>query len=183
MSHVVILSGPSGAGKSSVARALCERYDRTVHLETDWFFEAIQMGRINPMRVESDRQNHMISRAVARAATAYAQELYAVFIDGVIGPHLLPVYVDELRTAGVAVHFVLLMPSLEETLRRVVPRGRNRKMVEQQHLALYQQFVRYGAFAGITIDNTDLTADQTADRVMDACGAGDCLVLPATAPA
>ena len=177
MSHIVILSGPAGAGKSSVARSLCERYDRTVHIETDLFFEMIQMGRINPMRPESERQNHMISRAVARAATAYAQDLYAVFIDGVVGPHLLPVYLEELRPAGAPVHFVLLRPTLDETFRRIVPRDPARRMTEQQHRDLYAQFVRYGDFAGLTIDNTSLTADQAADRVMDACGAGDCLVL------
>lgn len=191
MPHIVILSGPSGAGKSSVARSLCERYDRTVHIETDLFFEMIQMGRINPLRPESERQNHMISRAVGRAATAYAQDLYAVFIDGVVGPHLLPVYLEELRPARVPVHFVLLRPTLDETVRRVVPRDPARGMTEQQHRPrdparamteqqhrdLHAQFVRYGDFAGLTIDNTSLTADQAADRVMDACGAGVCLVL------
>lgn len=177
MSHIVILSGPSGAGKSSVARSLCERYDRTVHIETDLFFEMIQMGRINPMRPESARQNLMVSRAVARAATAYAWDLYAVFIEGVIGPHLLLVYLEELRSAGVPVHFVLLRPTLDETLRRVVPRDPARRMTEEQHRELHAQFVRYGDFAGMTIDNTSLTADQAADRVMDACGAGSCLVL------
>ena len=183
MSHIVILSGPSGAGKSAVARSLCERYDRTVHIETDWFFEAIQMGRINPMRPESDRQNRMVSRAAARAATAYAQELFAVFIDGVIGPHLLPLYLEELRLAGVPVHFVLLLPSLDETLRRVVPRESDRRMIEEQHRALHSQFEERGEFAGIMIDNTALTADQTADRVLDACGLGEALVFaPATAP-
>jgi chloramphenicol 3-O-phosphotransferase len=176
MSQIVIVSGPSGAGKSSVCRALCERYDRTVHLETDLFFDAIQMGRIHPMRAESDHQNRMVSRAVARAATAYAQELYAVFIDGVIGPHLLPVYLEELAPAAVPVHFVLLMPSVEESLRRVAPREEQRRMVEDLHRELHDQFIARGGFAGITIDNTHLTANETADRVMAACGAGDCLV-------
>jgi chloramphenicol 3-O-phosphotransferase len=178
MPHIVILSGPSGAGKSGVARSLCERYDRTVHIETDIFFDMIQMGRVDRMRPESERQNSMVSRAVARAATAYAQDLYAVFIDGVIGPHLLPVYLDELRPAGLPVHFVLLRPTLEETLRRVVPRDPARRMTDDQHRELHAQFVRYGDFAGITLNNTSLTADQAADRVMDACGGGDCLVLP-----
>jgi hypothetical protein len=81
----------------------------------------------------------------------------------------------------VPVHFVLLMPSLKETLRRVAPRDGARRMMEEQHRALYAQFDRYGTFAGIAIDNTDLSPDQTADRVMDACGAGECLVLPALA--
>ncbi len=178
MLQVVILSGASGAGKSSVAEALCERYDRTVHLETDALYDWIRMGRWDRMRRESARQNRMIVRAAARAATAYAQDLYAVFIDGVIGPHLLPIYLEELRPAGVPVHFVLLRPSLDITLARVAPRDSARKMIEEQHRVLHAQFERYGDFAGMTIDNSALTAQETADRVMDACGRGDCLVLP-----
>jgi len=176
MSQIVILSGPSGAGKSTVAEALCERYDRTVHIETDLFFSAIRMGYIHPMQHGSSRQNEMISRAVARAATAYAQELFAVFIDGVIGPHLLPAYVEELRPAGVPVHVVLLLPSLEESLRRVTPRPAERTLIEQEHRELHRQFEERGAFAGCAIDNTGITAQQTADLVMEACGRGECLV-------
>jgi chloramphenicol 3-O-phosphotransferase len=178
MSHVVILSGPSGAGKSAVAESLCERYDRTVHIETDMFFACIRMGHVHPMKPESNRQNIMISRAAARAATAYVQDLFAVFIDGVIGPHLLPLYLEEFRSSVVPVHFVVLRPSLEETLRRVDGRVPRRQLAEDQHRRLYEQFVAYGDFAGITIDNTSMTADQAGDRVMEACGAGECLVLP-----
>ena len=177
MSQIVIVSGPSGAGKSTVCEALCERYDRTVHIETDLFFSAIRMGYVHPMQPASDRQNEMIARAVARAATAYAQDLFAVFIDGVIGPHLLPVYLEELRPANVAVHFVLLMPSLDETLRRVHPRPAERRTIEHEHRELHRQFQERGDFAGCMVDNTGLTAQQTADLVMEACGRGDCLVL------
>ncbi len=176
MSHVVIISGPSGAGKSSVAESLAQRYDRTVHLDTDLWFGAIRMGYIHPMRPESDRQNRMISRAVARAASAFAQDQFAVFIDGVIGPHLLPIYVDELKPTAVPVHFVLLLPSVEETLRRVQPRETARRMIESEHRALHDEFQRTGEFAGCVIDNTALTPDQTADLVMEACGRGECLV-------
>jgi chloramphenicol 3-O-phosphotransferase len=176
MAHIVILSGPSGAGKSAVAESLCERYDRTVHIETDEFFGWIRMGYVHPMKPESSRQNVMISRAVARSATAYIQDLFAVFIDGVIGPHLLPVYVEELRASKVPVHFVILRPTLDESMRRIAGRPPERRLSKADHGRLYEQFVSYGDFGGITIDNTAMTADQTADRVMDACGAGECLV-------
>jgi chloramphenicol 3-O-phosphotransferase len=124
----------------------------------------------------------MVSRAAARAATAFAQELYAVFIDGVIGPHLLPEYLEELRPAAVPVHFVVLRPSLEEIVRRgttreggdIVPG--NMRVPEPLLRRGHETFERWGDFAGLTIDNSSLTADQTADRVMDACGAGACLV-------
>ncbi|TAK55175.1 MAG: hypothetical protein EPO22_14770 [Dehalococcoidia bacterium] len=176
MSHVVILSGPSGAGKSSVAEALAQRYDRTVHLETDLLFRAIRMGHIHPMQPESDRQNRMIARAAARAASAFAQDLFAVFIDGVIGPHLLPIYVDELKVAAVPVHFVLLLPSVEESIRRVTPRAADRRMIDAEHRELHRQFAGHGEFAGCIIDNTAMTAEETADVVMESCGRGDCLV-------
>jgi chloramphenicol 3-O-phosphotransferase len=177
MSQIVIISGPSGAGKSSAADALCERYDRTVHIETDAFFSWIKMGFINPMRPESDRQNRMIARAVSRAATAYAQELYAVFIDGVIGPHLLPIYLEELRPAGVPVHFVLLVPDVETALVRSGGRQPEHNMVAGEQRDLHQQFDRNAAFAGAIVDNTRLDANETADRIMELCGRGEALVL------
>lgn len=176
MSQIVIVSGPSGAGKSSVCEALCERYDRTVHIETDDFFAAIRMGRINPMDPASDTQNRMIARAAARAATAYAEQQYGVFIDGVVSPHLLPIYLEELRSAGVPIQFVLLMPSVEVTLLRVEPRESTRRMDETLQRELHRQFVASGSFAGWTLDNSDMTAEQAADAVMEACGRGDALV-------
>ena len=176
MSHIVILSGPSGAGKSSVAEALAQRYDRTVHFETDLLFRAVRMGYVHPMQPESDRQNRMIARAAARAASAFAQDLFAVFIDGVIGPHLLPIYVDELTVVAVPVHFVLLLPTVEESIRRVAPRAPERKMIEAEHRELHRQFAEHGEFGGCIIDNTGMMADETADLVMEACGRGGCLV-------
>ncbi len=184
MSHIVILSGPPAAGKSSVAEALCARYDRTVHLKTDELYASIRMGFTSPSKPESNRQNHMVSRAAARAATAFAQELYAVFIDGVIGPHLLPAYLEELRAAAVPVHFVVLRPSLDEIVRRGLVREHTERAPNAMRVPEpllregHASFERWGDFAGLTIDNSELTADQTADRVMDACGAGKCLVLP-----
>ena len=176
MSQIVIISGPPGAAKSSVARALCERYDRTVHIETDQFFAAIRMGLISPWKVESDRQNHMVSRAAARAAGAYAEDQFGVFIDGVIGPHLLPVYLRELAATGLPLHFVLLAPSVDA----IVARGMSREDVMRvpPHLLRrgHEMFREWGAFAGVTIDNTSLTADQAADRVMEACDRGEALV-------
>jgi chloramphenicol 3-O-phosphotransferase len=179
MSQIVILSGPSGAGKTGVAEALCERYDRTVHLETDLFYGALRMGALHPMHARARRQNVMVSRAVARAASAYAQDLFAVFIDGVIGRELLAVYLEELDGAGVPVHFVLLLPSLEETMRRSGDRARNPALAEDDHRRLYEMFTQMPGFAGCTIDNSGMSALETADLVMEACGRGDCLVAGA----
>lgn len=176
MSQIVIISGPPGSGKSSVAESLCERYDRTVHLETDALYGAIRMGYTRPWQEGSDRQNRMVSRAAARAATAFAQDLYAVFIDGVIGAHLLPIYVEELAAANVPVHFAVLLPALEETVRRGISREETLRVPEPQLREMHRQFVEMGEFAGKVIDTTGMSADQAGDEVMAACGRGECLV-------
>jgi chloramphenicol 3-O-phosphotransferase len=176
MSQIVIVSGPPGAGKSTVCEALCERYDRTVHLETDDAYGWIRMGYLQPWKPGSSRQNLMVSRACARAATAFAQNGYGVFIDGVIGPAHLPVYVEELRAAGVPVHLAVLLPSLEAAMRRAGEREKRIAGAEEMFRRVYPMFAEAGDFGGCTIDTSEMTALEAADAVMEACGRGECLV-------
>ena len=175
MSQIVIVSGPPGAGKSTVCELLCERYDRTVHLETDDAYGWIRMGYVQPWKPESARQNMTVSRAAARAATAFAQELYGVFIDGVIGPMHLPAYLEELAQAGVPIHYAILVPPADVTIERAAWRdkqiaGADEDMFRRVHTMFT------GSMPGFRIDNSAMTAEQTADAVMEACGRGDALV-------
>jgi len=174
MSQIVIVSGPPGAGKSTVCDALCERYDRTVHLETDDIYAWIRMGYVPPWREGSRSQNVVVSRAGARAAAAFARQHYGVFVDGVIGPAHLPVYIEELQSAGVPVHFVVLLPPLEELLRRAG--AREKRIAASEDVLRRVRGMFEPQFAGITIDTAGMGAPETADRIMDACGRGECLV-------
>jgi chloramphenicol 3-O-phosphotransferase len=171
---IVIISGPSGAGKSATCEALCERYDRTVHIETDDVFAWMRMGYVPPWKEGSGDQNHMVSRACARAATVFAQRGFGVFIDGVIGPHLLPDYIDELQAARVPVHYVVLLPPSHVAEGRAHQRGE--RIMGPTELFEKVQSIFDGELPGWTLDNTGLSADQTADRVMEACGEGLALV-------
>jgi len=174
MSHILIISGPSGAGKSAVCDALCERYDRTVHLQTDDVYGWIRMGYVPPWKEGSSEQNHMVSRACARAAAAFAQQGYGVFIDGVIGPHLLPDYIEELQAARVPVHYVVLLPPAHVAETRAHQRGE--RIMGPTALFEKVQTIFAGDLPGWSLDNTALTPDQTADRIMDACGEGRALI-------
>jgi chloramphenicol 3-O-phosphotransferase len=178
MSQIVIVSGPPGSGKSSVCESLCGRYDRTVHLETDQFYAAIRMGFEKPWKPGTTRQNLMVTRSAARAASAYAAELYAVFIDGVVvREDILRVYIDELAPLGMPVHFVTLLPDVETTVRRGLTREATLRVPEDVLRRMHAQFVESGVRAGCTIDNSAMTADEAADGVMSACGRGECLVF------
>ena len=171
---IVIVSGNSGAGKSSACESLCERYDRTVHLETDDVYDWLRMGKIPPWREGSSEQNHTVSRACARAATAFAQQGWGVFIDGVVGPHILPDYIEELQAANVPVYYVVLRPSAREAERRANQRGE--RIMGPTALFERVQTMFDGDLPGWQLDNTTLTADQTADAIMAACGTGEALV-------
>ncbi|MEX0786367.1 MAG: hypothetical protein WD939_07020, partial [Dehalococcoidia bacterium] len=46
--QLVILSGPPNAGKSATAEALCERYDRMLHIEVATLRDFLRMGRLRP---------------------------------------------------------------------------------------------------------------------------------------
>ncbi len=179
MSQVVIVSGPPGSGKSSVCESLCGRYDRTVHLETDRFYAAIRMGYQKPWKQGTTRQNKMVTRAAARAATAYAEELYAVFIDGVVvREDILEIYSGIARISHVPVHFVTLLPDVETTVRRGLTREVTVRAPEDVMREMHRQFVEAAPkLGGCVIDNSAMTADEAADAVMTACGRGECVVF------
>lgn len=177
MSQIVIISGPPGAGKSSVAEALCQRYDRTAHIDVDVVRAMVRMGAAKPWGpgAEAQRQRRLEARNVCGLARNFVDALFGVFIDGVIGPYGLAAYRQELRGAPVPVHFVILLPSLDETVRR--DRARPGSHVPSQRLqAIHADFAKAGRFAGEVIDNTSLTVEETADLVMDHAAQGRLLL-------
>ena len=75
----------------------------------------------DPTTPASQGQNEAILRAAARAAAAFAESGYDVYVDGVVGPWFLPVVLAE-APAGTQTSYVVLRVPEDEALRRV--RGR-----------------------------------------------------------
>jgi hypothetical protein len=161
VSQIVIVSGPPGAGKSTACEALCERYDRTVHLLTDEAYGWIRMGYIEPWKPDARDQNEIVSTACARAAVTFAKAEYGVFIDGVVRPLLLQVYLDVLKEARVPVHYAVL---------KRIPGAS-----PETYVRLHALFTA-DPLPGLVLDTTSMTGAQAADAVMDACGRGTALV-------
>ena len=75
------------------------------------------------------------------------------------------------------VHYAVLLPPVEVIIRRAAEREKRIARVDDS------MFTRVHAMCadapdlpGWRIDNSSMTAQQTADAVMEACERGDCLV-------
>ena len=117
---LLVVTGPPGAGKSVVAGALVERYDRSVLVEGDVFFGFLAEGAVPPWLPESQAQNEVVTQAAASAAGEYVRGGYATVYDGVVGPWFLPTFAA--ATGLDSLHYVILMPSVDRCVDRVLTR-------------------------------------------------------------
>lgn len=176
--EIVIISGSPGSGKTTVARDLAKRYDRAVHLHADDFWHVIVRGVVPPHRPESDAQNQVVVGVIARAAVGYAAGGYLTIVDGVVGPWMLPHFLWARQDyPTMRMHYLVLRPDRATALRRAQARTAPDALTDEEPvLALWDQFQDLGAYAAHADDSTDLTVEQTVDRVRDAITAGSRLL-------
>ncbi|HXH21670.1 MAG TPA: AAA family ATPase [Dehalococcoidia bacterium] len=179
MADILILTGPPGSGKSAVAEALGERYDRVAHVEVEVLRRFITpTGFAKPHHPEREHQYRLGIRNACAIARNFIEERFGVIIDDIVpDASALELYLEGLKPAGVPVHFVRLMPSLEVCLERDrqrkewrAPPGRVEKV--------YREMEAAGPFAGVTIDSSQQSVQETADSVQAATTSGASIVWP-----
>jgi predicted kinase len=166
--EIIVVSGPSGAGKTTVARILAEtRLSPSVHLHTDDFYAAVRQGFVPPYLPAAERQNEVVTGVVARAAAGYAAGGYRVVVDGVIGPWYLGAYREAAEEAGVGLAYVVLRPDRETALGRGASRSPHPLTDREVLGGIYDGFADLGPYEGHVLDSGGLTAEETADAVME----------------
>jgi tRNA uridine 5-carbamoylmethylation protein Kti12 len=178
--QLVILSGPPNAGKSATAEALCQRYDRMLHIDVAVLRDFLRMGRLRPWdeSAEGRQQRRLLIGSACDMARRFLDAGYGVVIDDVITEEDEPAYREELATCAMPVHYVVLLPALSVLLEREQSRP------TEWHRAgrLEQVYERFAARRGANvIDPGDLAPDLVADRVMALAAEGRALMHRADA--
>ena len=173
----MLVTGPAGAGKTSVCEAICERFDRMMHVQVDLLREWVRAGYQPEQRQLAVRN----ASAIARETIAMR---YSVVIDGVIFAEEAAGYRRALEGLGCNVHFVLLLPELDTAVARDQHRSARVSAADRVR-PLHEEFARHaseGLLPGAVIDSThDENAQLTADRVLDAVASNEALFI--TGPA
>jgi chloramphenicol 3-O-phosphotransferase len=173
--QLVILSGPPNAGKSATAEALCQRYDRMLHIEVRVLRDFLRMGRLRPWDETPDgrRQARLLIGAACDMARRFLAAGYGVVIDDIVTGDELPAYREELADVAVPVHFVVLRPALSVLLEREAARP------TEWHRAghLERVYERFASWEGVAVIDPDaLAPDLVADRVMSLAASGEALM-------
>jgi energy-coupling factor transporter ATP-binding protein EcfA2 len=115
--ELLLVTGPPGAGKSTVARLLSAGFERSALVAGDAFFAFLDQGFIAPWLPGSETQNEVVTRAAAAAAGQLAAGGLTVVYEGVVGPWLLPTFLEWCGMS--AIHYAILLPSEATCLHRV----------------------------------------------------------------
>jgi tRNA uridine 5-carbamoylmethylation protein Kti12 len=171
---VLILTGPPGVGKTSAAGVLSQRFGPGVHLKSDFFFDFVTSGFVEPWRPESQRQNEVVMRTVGEAAASYARGGYFTVVDGIVIPHRFLATVREvIRAAGFEVAYAVLRAPLPTCLERVAGREgpdlSDPAVVEQ----LWAEFADLGEYDSHAVPVGTLTPAEVADTLARRLAAGE----------
>lgn len=163
--QILILTGSPGSGKTTAAQQLAEMEGAPkVHLHADDFWHYIKYGAIAPYLPQAQAQNEVVIDVLAGTAARYAAGGYFVIIDGIIGPWFLESFED----LGTTVHYVVMLPALEDAIARCRLRG-GKALADPDIIAeLYRQFAEQDGFAHHFLPTTDLTPQQTVEQVLAA---------------
>jgi len=165
--RLFVITGIMAAGKSTVAQALAERFDRSVHLRGDLFRRAVVSGRVDMSSepsIEATTQLALRYELAAMCADRYVEAGFVTVVqDVMLGPTIVDV-MAMFHTRPLAL--VVLAP----TAQAVATRERERDKIGYHHFSpaeLDADLRDRTPRLGLWIDTTEMTVDATVQHIID----------------
>lgn len=119
-------------------------------------------------------------RVIRDAAFAYAEGGFVTVVDGIVGPWMVNYFVSTAnRQKAPAVHYVVLRPGRDETLRRAQGRTAPEALVDAEAIdSMWKQFEDLGDYERHVIDTTEQSSSETRSTVANAISSKKCLLRP-----
>ncbi len=162
--NILLITGVMASGKSTIAQAIAEQLNKSVHLRGDQFRRMVISGRTemrpNP-KPEALGQLRLRFEAASRVASLYSDAGFTVvYQDTIIGPMLSEV-VEFYR--GSPLHVIVLSPRPEI----VSAREQQRQKTGYSHFTVeeLQAVLRSTPKVGMWIDNSELSILETTQAI------------------
>lgn len=170
---VFLVTGIQAAGKSTVAQALAERFERSVHVRGDLFRRMVvngraEMGPANPP-AEAIRQLRLRHALAASVADGYADAGFTVIVqDIVLGEHLADMVA---AIQARPLHVVVLAPRADVVRRRDEARRAARGKVAYKPdgegvAELDTQLRQETPRIGLWLDTSEQTVNETVEEIL-----------------
>jgi chloramphenicol 3-O-phosphotransferase len=162
-SAITLLTGPAASGKNTIAHIYAtEHHQQCAVVDTDLVRWMLRNPHLAPLPTDqpdapAQLQHRLGIRHSCMLARSFADEGYEVVICDVVGNALAQTYRELL--VGYPFRIVLLLPSWEESLRRLQARGQT--ITEQEARLLYEQQANLLDY-DLLLDNTNLSPHEVA---------------------
>lgn len=174
---VFLVTGIQAAGKSTVAQALAERLERSVHVRGDLFRRMIVNGRVNmgpaDPPAEALRQLKLRYALAARVADGYADAGFTVVLqDIVLGPYLT----DMVAAIGTRPCYVVVLAPQADVVRerdeaRQAARGKVAYKPGEETVADLDAYLRRETpRIGLWLDTSELSVEETVGQIIARAG-------------
>jgi chloramphenicol 3-O-phosphotransferase len=164
---VFVVSGVQAAGKTTVAGLLARRFGRGVHVPGDSIRDMVVAGRIDMAPGNPDgAAEQLLARYEAAVAVArvYHDAGFTVVIEDVILGAMALRFLELMPWSDI--HFVMLTPSQAAVARREHRRAKTAYGGTWSIPALAAVLERDTPVFGYWLDSSELTAEQTTDRII-----------------
>jgi hypothetical protein len=122
--------------------------------------------------------DHLTPSVHLSAACGYADGGYQVICDGIVGPWFLDLFRVTARERALPLSYVILRPDQHTTLERATSRLGDALTDPEPIRSLHDQFSNLGAYEAHVLVSTHLTAEATANSVLQGLARGAYLVGP-----